>query len=99
MKLVLAVMTAALALTPVSALAAGATSNGWISDAMCGAKHAGTGAACAKKCIGMGSPAVLIVGTKIYTVSNPAKLNAFAGKTVTVDGSVAGDTITVASVK
>ena len=25
--------------------------NGWISDSMCGAKHAGTGASCVKKCI------------------------------------------------
>jgi hypothetical protein len=47
----------------------------------------------------MGSPAVLIVGTKIYNVSNSEKLNAFAGKTVTVNGTVSGDTITVASVK
>jgi hypothetical protein len=47
----------------------------------------------------MGSPAVLVVGTKIFKVSNPNKLNAFAGKTVTIDGTVAGDTITVASVK
>jgi hypothetical protein len=47
----------------------------------------------------MGSPAVLVVGTKIFKVSNPEKLNAFAGKTVTVDGSRAGDIITVASVK
>jgi hypothetical protein len=54
---------------------------------------------CAKKCIGMGSPAVLIVGTKIYSVSNSSKLNAFAGKTVTVDGTLAGDTLTVTSVK
>jgi hypothetical protein len=56
-------------------------------------------AECAKKCIGMGSPAVLVVGTKIFKISNPQKLNAFAGKMVTVDGTVAGDTITVASVK
>ena len=25
--------------------------SGWISDSMCGAKHAGSGAACVKKCV------------------------------------------------
>jgi hypothetical protein len=40
---------------------------------------------CAKKCISMGSPAMLIVGDKVFKVSNPDKLNAYAGKTMTVD--------------
>ena len=102
MKKLLAVSTLSLSFLSVSAMAE--TFHGVVSDAMCAkndlAKASGPDhAACAKKCIGMGSPAVLIVGTKIYTVSNPEKLNAFAGKKVTVDGSVAGDTLTVASVK
>jgi hypothetical protein len=102
MKKLLAVCTLSLSFLSVNALAE--TFHGVVSDAMCAkgdiAKASGSGhAACAKKCIGMGSPAVLIVGTKIYKVSNSEKLNAFAGQTVTVDGSVAGDTITVASVK
>jgi hypothetical protein len=80
------------------------TFHGVVSDEMCAkgdiAKAGTPGHAdCAKKCIGMGSPAVLVVGTKIFKVSNPQKLNAFAGKAVVVDGTIAGDTITVASVK
>jgi hypothetical protein len=47
----------------------------------------------------MGSPAVLIVGNKIYNVANAGKLNPYAGKTVTVDGKLTGNTITVMSVK
>ena len=86
----------------VSAMAE--TFHGVVSDEMCAKNDvakAGTAghSDCAKKCIGMGSPAVLVVGTKIFKVSNPQKLNAFAGKAVVVDGTVAGDTITVASVK
>ena len=37
-----------------------ATINGWISDCMCGAKHAGTGAACVKKCIEGGMAPVFV---------------------------------------
>lgn len=102
MKKFLAVSIVSLSFLTVSAMAE--TFHGVVSDAMCAhsdlAKASGPNhAECAKKCIGMGSPAVLIVGTKIFKVSNPTKLNAFAGKTVTVDGSVSGDTLTVASVK
>jgi hypothetical protein len=102
MKKLLAVCTLSLSFLSVNAMAA--TFHGVVSDEMCAKNDvakAGTAghADCAKKCVGMGSPAVLVVGTKIYKVSNPQKLNAFAGKSVTVDGTVAGDTITVASVK
>ena len=102
MKKLLAVSIVSLSFLSVSAMAE--TFHGVVSDSMCAhndiAKASTSGhAECAKKCIGMVSPAVLIVGTKIFKVSNPEKLNAFAGKSVTVDGKVAGDTITVASVK
>lgn len=79
------------------------TFKGVVSDAMCASDVAKASkpdhAACAKKCVGMGSPAVLIVGTTVYKVSNPEKLSAYAGKTVTVDGKLDGGAITVASVK
>jgi hypothetical protein len=79
------------------------TFTGTVSDAMCAKNPAKAGspdhAECAKKCIGMGSPAVLVVGDKVYKISNPDKLTAFAGKKVTVDGTLAADTITVSSVK
>ena len=102
MKKLLAVCTLSLTFLSVTAMAE--TFHGVVSDSMCAhndVAKAGTAghAECAKKCIGMGSPAVLVVGTKIFKISNPQKLNAFAGKAVVVDGTVAGDTITVASVK
>ena len=88
----------------VSASAAMAqTFKGVVSDAMCASDVNKASkpdhAACAKKCIGMGSPAVLIVGTTVYKVSNPEKLTAYAGKTVTVDGKLDAGSITIASVK
>lgn len=97
----------ALSILSLSFLSAGAAMaesfTGVVSDAMCAKDTAKASkpehAACAKKCIGMGSPAVLIVGTTVYKVSNPEKLTAFAGKTVTVDGKLDAGTITVASVK
>jgi hypothetical protein len=91
-------------LTFLSASAMAETLRGVVSDSMCAHndihKASTPGHAdCAKKCIGMGSPAVLIVGDKIYNVSNAAKLDPFAGKMVTVEGKVNGDTLTVASVR
>jgi hypothetical protein len=92
-----------LALSFASASAFAESFHGVVADEMCASNPAKASkpehAACAKKCIGMGSPAVLIVGDKVYKVSNPDKLTAFAGKTVTVDGSLASGTITVNSVK
>jgi hypothetical protein len=41
----------------------------------------------------MGSPAVLIGGDNIYSVAHAARLNPYAGKTVTVDGKLTGNTI------
>jgi len=97
----------ALSILSISFLSAGAavaqSFTGVVSDAMCAQDVAKASkpehAACAKKCIGMGSPAVLIVGTTVYKVSNSAKLNAYAGKTVTVEGKLNGGVLTVASVK
>lgn len=97
----------ALSILSISFLSAGAAMaesyTGIVSDAMCAKDVAKASkpehAACAKKCIGMGSPAVLIVGDKVIKVSNPKKLDAYAGKTVTVDGTMSNGTLTVASVK
>jgi len=94
---------AILTLSFASASAFAESFTGVVSDAMCAKNPAKAGSAahagCAKKCIDGGSPAVLVVGDKVYKISNPDKLTAFAGKTVTVDGSVDADTITVKSVK
>ncbi|MGA7158780.1 MAG: hypothetical protein WBY53_18185 [Acidobacteriaceae bacterium] len=102
MKKFLAVSIVSLSFLSVSAMAQ--TFRGVVSDSMCAHNNLAKAstpahAACAEKCIKMGSPAVLIVGEKIYNVSNPSMLNAFAGKVVTVNGKLVGDTLTVATVK
>lgn len=92
-----------LTLSFASASAFAESFTGVVSDAMCAKNPAKASspdhAACAAKCIKGGSPAVLIVGSKVYQVSNPDKIAEFAGKKITVDGSLAADTITVSFVK
>jgi hypothetical protein len=57
-------------------------------------------AACAKKCIDGGSPAVLVTDDgKVYKFADQSKVVEHAGMKVTVTGKVSGDTITVDSVK
>jgi hypothetical protein len=60
--------------------------NGWISDEMCGAKHAGTGAACVKKCIEGGEKPVFVDEAKkeVWTIDNPDAVKDFYGVHVTV---------------
>ncbi len=60
-KRIIAVLAVALAFAAVAANAADSKAiNGWISDSMCGAKHAGSGAACVKKCIEGGMAPVFV---------------------------------------
>lgn len=55
---------------------------------------------CIQKCIKGGSPAVLVTPEgKVYKIANQDKVLASAGRNVTVNGKLDGDTITVASVK
>jgi hypothetical protein len=76
---------------------------GYVADAMCAkdphkvssADHA----ACAKKCIQGGEKPVLVVGEKVYTITNPDILVPHAGHHVTVEGTVKDDALTVKSVK
>ena len=86
MKRFLALTTAVLLSAPISAMAADSTINGWISDAMCGSKHAGTGAACVKKCIEGGEAPVFVDEAKkeVWTIDNPDSVKAFYGDHVTV---------------
>jgi hypothetical protein len=76
----------ALAFAPLSAIAADTTINGWISDAMCAAKHAGSGAACVKKCIQGGEAPVFVDEAKkeVWTIDNPDAVKDFYGDHVTV---------------
>jgi hypothetical protein len=63
--------------------------NGWISDSMCAAKHAGTGAACAKKCIEGGADPVFVdeANKAVWKIDNPDAVKGFYGSHVTVTGT------------
>ena len=91
MRKVLAVF----ALCASSAMAADVT--GYIVDKNCASKKEMLGdEACAKRCIGRGTPAVIATEDgKIYAISNQDKVKDMAGKKVTVSGKMEGDTITV----
>ena len=87
MKRVVALLVAVFALTAIAARAAdSSTINGWISDSMCGAKHAGTGADCVKKCIEGGMAPVFVDEAKkaVWTIDNPDAVKGFYGDHVTV---------------
>ena len=99
MKKLVALVPLALALASTAALAE--TYTGVVADAMCAKDPVAASkpdhAACAKKCIKGGEPTVLVVGDKVYKVANADKLAPFIGDKVTVNGKLAGDTLTVAS--
>jgi len=96
-------LVALFALAAASSFAAEIT--GFIGDASCGAKHAdasAASAACAKKCVGRGSAAVLVTkDAKVYKIdaASQAKAKEFVGKTVTVNASVNNDTLTIESIQ
>ena len=92
----------------VFALAAGFSTSamaaefkGYIIDEKCSTKAAMKGnVECNTKCIKEGSPAVLVTEEgKIYKIADQAKVTPMAGKQVTINGSMTGDTITVSSIK
>jgi hypothetical protein len=78
----------------IAARAADSTQvNGWISDSMCGAKHAGTGSACVKKCIEGGmTPVFVDEGKKaVWSIDNPDAVKGFYGEHVTIHGTTDAD--------
>jgi hypothetical protein len=82
----------------VAARAADSSSiNGWISDSMCAAKHAGTGAACAKKCIEGGSAPVFVDEAKkaVWKIDNPDAVKDYYGAHVTITATTNADAKTV----
>jgi len=89
MKRTVSLLAALFAIAVVAAQAAGSTtSTGWISDSMCGAKHAGSGSACVKKCIEGGMKPVFVDPDKhVWDIDNPDAVKAFYGAQVTVTGS------------
>jgi len=72
---------------------------GYISDAHCGAKgNNAEHAECAKKCVKGGEAPVLVVGDKVYTISNPKKVDKFIGDKVKITGTITGDAIEIEKV-
>jgi len=76
---------------------------GYIDDAMCAATAKkvctpATRVSCANQCIKSGSKAVLVVGTKVYKITNQSFILKYAGKSVSVDGKVTNDTIEITKV-
>ncbi len=71
--------------------------NGWISDSMCGAKHAGSNAECVKKCITGGmAPVFVDEGKKeVWKIDNPDAVKGFYGSHVTVMAQADSDKKTV----
>ena len=87
MKRVFFVVVAAFALTALAAKAADAAKySGYISDSMCGAKHAGNGAECVKKCIANGEKPVFVneKDKAVWSIDNPEAVKDFYGDHVTV---------------
>ena len=81
-KRAFALLLAVGTLSAITASAAGSTQiNGWISDSMCGAKHAGTGAACVKKCVEGGLAPVFVDEDKkaVWTIDNPDAVKGSTG--------------------
>ena len=79
------------------------TLTGYVADEMCAKDPAKVStpdhAACAKKCIQGGEKPVLVVGDKVYSVTNPDMLTSHAGEKVTVTGELKDNALTVKSVK
>ncbi|MGB6973484.1 MAG: hypothetical protein WBD67_02255 [Terracidiphilus sp.] len=92
MKRLVAMFILLAASTAIAAHAAdSAKFNGWISDSMCGAKHAGTGAECVRSCIKNGMKPVFVEQTKkeVWTIDNPAAVKPlFYGAHVSIVASV-----------
>jgi hypothetical protein len=96
-------LLAGLFVTTVSLFSQSAqTLTGTVSDAMCGAKHMMTNvtaAQCTRECVKQGSDYVLVSSGKIYTLKGKTtEIDKYAGQSVTVTGSVSGDTVTVKSI-
>jgi hypothetical protein len=89
MKRVSIVMAALFALTVFVAQAADSAHTGWISDSMCGAKHAGSGGDCVKKCIEGGMKPVFVDSkNQVWSIDNPGAVKKdFYGARVTVKAS------------
>jgi len=88
MKTTLALFLATAALLT----AADQTFTGAVTDSMCGKDHSamkmGANANCATACVKAGAKYALLAGQKVYTLSDQSAPEKFAGKQVTVSGSL-----------
>lgn len=86
MKRTLSLLTAFVAFSGVAVFAAGATtSEGWISDSMCGVKHAGSGAECVRSCVKHGMKPVFVDPQKhVWAIDNPDSVTNYLGDHVKV---------------
>jgi hypothetical protein len=94
MKRIIALLVVVVSFAAIAARAADSTKiNGWISDSMCGAKHAGSGAACVKKCVDGGMAPVFVDEEKkaVWTIDNPDAVKGFYGSHVTVAATADSD--------
>ena len=94
MKRIVASLVVVLSFAAISARGADASKlNGWISDSMCAAKHAGSNAACVKKCIEGGMAPVFVDDDKkaVWKIDNPDAVKSFYGDHVTVSATTDAD--------
>ncbi len=98
------VLTFATVMVMMSALAFAGEWTGVVTETHCGAAHkAGTekDVACIKKCVASGDGKLaLLVGSDVFTITNPEKVSGHEGHTVNVMGSVDSQakTVTVESI-
>lgn len=90
----------AMALVAFSGMAMAKKWNGTISDAKCGVAHADASEksmGCVKGCVKGGQEPVFVVDGKVLKIdaASKAKVMDHLGHKVTVDGKLAGDTVTI----
>ena len=75
---------------------------GTVSDSHCGVQHAtasDAAAKCVAGCVKKGAKYVLVADGKVYNLDTQDKFADYAGKSVTVEGTLDGDSIKVESVE
>ena len=96
-RIVITLMVLSFAVVGVSAFAADLT--GVITETKCGAAHkAGSekDISCIKKCVTSDAGKLaLLVGDKLYTITNPEKATGYEGHTMKVTGRTDEDTKTI----
>jgi hypothetical protein len=98
MKRIIASLVIALSFSAVAANAADSTTiNGWISDSMCGVKHAGSGAECVKGCVKKGMAPVFVDESKkeVWKIDNPDAVKDYLGSKVTITAKADADSKSV----